>query len=371
MAKEQLASILVVDDTAANLDLLVATLGDRYSVSVASSGEEALSLVERVHPEVILLDIVMPGLDGYAVCRELKRSERFSEIPVIFLTGIRDSDSKARGFEAGAVDYVTKPFDVREVSARVNTHLSLKRAKEQLANQNATLERMVEERTRELVQTQQVTFESLAVLAETRDNETGGHIRRTQRYVRVIARHLAAFPDYRDYLTPTNLRLISESAPLHDIGKVGVPDHILLKPGKLTPEEFDRMKTHTTIGRNALLKAEASLGTNSFLSFAREIAYSHHEKWDGSGYPAGLREHEIPVSARIMALADVYDALVSKRVYKPPFPHRRAIEMIDHDIGTHFDPSFRPLLDAAQREMWTIASELADTEEERLALGEL
>jgi putative two-component system response regulator len=288
---------------------------------------------------------------------------------VLFLTGMMDSTSKKKGFQLGAVDYITKPFDFDEVRARVKTHLALKQAQESLRDQNALLERRVAERTQELEITQGVTIESLAALAETRDNETGGHIRRTQRYVRVLSERLSHLPAYRDCLTPENLQLIPRSAPLHDIGKVGVPDHILLKPGKLTKEEFERMKSHTIIGRDALLKAEAGLGTNSFLRIAREIAIAHHEKWNGTGYPAGLAGEEIPLPARIMALADVYDALISKRVYKPPFPHRKAIEHMMQDIGTHFDPAFGELLDNTHEELWAIAFEHADTEAEREALG--
>ena len=363
-------NILVVDDTPTNIDILVELLKDEHTVTAVKDGAQALAAIARSKPDLVLLDIVMPDVDGYEVCRRIKESDQTRDIPVLFLTGIRDVESKKRGFDLGAVDYITKPFDQLEVLARVKTHLALKSAREQLKNQNLQLERKVEERTRELELTQEVTIESLAALAETRDNETGGHIRRTQRYVKLLAEAAAHREPYKSLLTPDVLRLIQKSAPLHDIGKVGVRDEILLKPAKLTDEEFELMKAHTTIGRDALLRAEAVLGTNSFLHYAREIAVAHHEKWDGSGYPAGLRGEAIPLPARIMAIADVYDALISKRVYKPPFPHKKAIELIAKDMGTHFDPAFAGIVEEVKGDLWGIASHHADSEEERLALGE-
>ena len=266
---------------------------------------------------------MMPNMDGYEVCRRLKENEATGDIPVIFVTAKSDVEDETKGFDVGGVDYITKPISPPIVLSRVRTHLELKRARQFLKNQNEILDQKVKERTRELTLTQDVTILSLASLAETRDNETGGHIRRTQNYVRLLAEELITHPKFVGVLDDNTVNLLYKSAPLHDIGKVGVPDRILLKPGKLTDDEFEEMRKHTTLGRDAILNAEKGFGENiesSFLSYAREIAYTHHEKWDGSGYPTGISGENIPVSGRLMALADVYDALISKRVYKPPFP---------------------------------------------------
>ena len=332
--------VLIVDDERLNLTVLSNLLKSDYKTVVAKSGEQALERAgSEVPPDLILLDIMMPEMDGYEVCRRLKDNPATRDIPVIFVTALNDAQDETRGFELGAVDYLTKPISPAVVAARVRTHLELRAAREILKNQNALLERMVEERTRELDLTKDATIHSLAALAETRDPETGAHIRRTQHYVRILAEHVRLRPEFQSELTDEVIALLFKSAPLHDIGKVGVPDSVLLKPGKLTDEEFEEMKRHTTYGRDALLNAEKVLGgTNSFLSFAIEIAHTHQEKWDGSGYPQGLAGRNIPLSGRLMAVADVYDALISKRCYKPAFTHERAVEIITEGRGQHFDP---------------------------------
>ena len=240
----------------------------------------------------------------------------------------------------GAADYITKPISPPIVLSRIKTHLNLARVRQLLVTQNQQLEDTIEQRTKELIQTQDITILALATLAETRDNETGNHIRRTQNYVKALAMELAKNPKHSNFLTPDNINLLFKSAPLHDIGKVGIPDNILLKPGKLSTDEFHIMKDHASLGNDALSKAEQLLGNGniSFLRFAREIASGHHEKWDGSGYPKGLEGEEIPFSARLMAVADVYDALISKRVYKPAFTHNKAVSIIIEGSGKHFDP---------------------------------
>jgi putative two-component system response regulator len=248
-------------------------------------------------------------------------------------------EDEQKGFDVGCVDYITKPISPPIVLARVKTHLLLKSARDFLKDQNVFLEAEVARRTREVQVVQDVTIMAMGSLAETRDNETGNHIRRTQNYVRALAEKLKEDPKFAPVLDDATIEMLYKSAPLHDIGKVGIPDRILLKPGKLTPEEFEIMKTHTTLGRDAILAAEGKLDSpSSFLRCAREIAYSHQEKWDGSGYPEGLVGPIIPFSARLMAVADVYDALISKRVYKPPFPHEKAVEIIREGRGKHFDP---------------------------------
>jgi len=356
-------TVLVVDDTEANVDILVDALGESYDVSVAMDGREALESVAEEPPDLILLDIMMPEMDGYDVCQRLKGDERYTGIPIIFLTALTEIENKTKGFKMGAVDYITKPFEITEVQARVKTHLSLVLAGRELEMQNEILEIKVLERTRELAVTQDVTIHSLASLAETRDNETGGHILRTQRYVQALAHQLADDPKYADALDEKTVDLLFKSAPLHDIGKVGVPDAILLKPGKLTDEEFDTMKTHCELGYQALLRAEKLFEMESrpsFLSHARDIAHAHQEKWDGSGYPQGLKGEEIPLSGRIMAVADVYDALICKRVYKPAFPHEKAVSIISEGRGSHFDPDVVAAFLEIQETFKKIASELAD-----------
>ncbi|HYD55600.1 MAG TPA: two-component system response regulator [Burkholderiales bacterium] len=359
-------TVLIVDDTPENLTLMHGLLKDRYNTRIATGGERALKLVaDAPAPDLVLLDVMMPGMDGYEVCRRLKANPSTAGIPVIFLTAKAEVEDEQTGFDVGAVDYITKPISPPIVAARVRTHLTLKAAADFLRDKNAFLEAEVARRTRDVQVIQDVTIMAMASLAETRDNETGNHIRRTQNYVRVLACALRDHPRFTAHLTDDAVEMLYKSAPLHDIGKVGIPDRILLKPGKLTEEEFEVMKTHTTLGRDAITAAERLLDTpSSFLRYAREIAYSHQEKWDGSGYPQGLAGDAIPVSARLMAVADVYDALTSRRVYKPPFPHAKAAAIIMEGRGKHFDPDIVDAFVRLQDEFILIAQRYADTEEE-------
>ncbi|ADX46997.1 response regulator receiver modulated metal dependent phosphohydrolase [Paracidovorax avenae ATCC 19860] len=335
-----IATVLVVDDTPDNLALMATLLRDHYLVKVANHGEKALRIAQSdAPPDLILLDIMMPGLDGYEVCRQLKAHPAARDIPVIFLTARSTPEDERRGLSVGAVDYITKPISPPILLARVHTHLTLKATADFLRDKSAYLEREVALRTLEVQAIQDVTIMAMTSLAETRDNETGNHIRRTQLYVKALAERLARHPRFEAVLNERMIDLLYKSAPLHDIGKIGIPDSILLKPGKLTAEEFEVMKTHTTLGRDAIENAERRLGMRvAFLSVSKEIAYSHQEKWDGSGYPLGLAGDAIPVSARLMAVADVYDALISKRVYKPAFSHEQACTTIIKGRGAHFDP---------------------------------
>ena len=338
--EKPIATVLVVDDTPDNLSLMGGLLRDHYHVKVANQGEKALKIAQGEQPpDLILLDIMMPGMDGYEVCRRLKANLHTRDIPVIFLTARADMEDERQGLALGAVDYITKPISPPILLARVATHLALKASADFLRDKSAYLEREVALRTLEVQAIQDVTIMAMTSLAETRNNETGNHIRRTQLYVKALAEHLRDHPRFAHLLTDRMVDLLYKSAPLHDIGKIGIPDSILLKPGKLTVEEFEIMKTHTTLGRNAIEEAERRLGMRvAFLSVSKEIAYSHQEQWDGSGYPEGLKGDAIPVSARLMAVADVYDALISKRVYKPAFPHEQACATIVKGRGTHFDP---------------------------------
>jgi putative two-component system response regulator len=362
-------TVLVVDDTKINVDLLSAALDSRYRIDVAYNGTGALERIRRTPPDLILLDIKMPDMDGFEVCRRLKGNPFTSDIPVMFITGMNHAADKSKGFELGAVDYITKPFEINEVRARVKTHLTNTLAKKILETQNQVLEEKFKQRSRELSLTQEVTIECMASLAETRDPETGGHIKRTKEYVRLLAEHLRDHPKFSHYLDDQTIELLYKSAPLHDIGKVGVPDRTLLSPQRLQADERKEMQKHTIYGRDALKVAEAQLGDNSFLSLASEIAYTHHEKWDGSGYPQGLKQDEIPISGRLMALADVYDALISKRPYKDPFPHAVAVRTITSEKGVYFDPDIVDAFLALENEFREIALRFADFEEERVALG--
>jgi putative two-component system response regulator len=272
-------------------------------------------------------------MDGYEVCRRLKSSALTNAIPVIFVSALGKVGDETKGFEVGAVDYIAKPISPPIVRARVKTHLAL-------YDQNKVLEERVNERTQELMLTQEVTIISMASLVELRDSETGAHILRSRQFMHLLADHLKDHPRFREYLTPDVIDSLFKSTPLHDIGKIAVPDSILRKPGPLTAEEYEEMKRHTIYGRDAIIQAERALGNvnNSFLRMAREIAYYHHEKWDGSGYPEGLAGDAIPISGRLMAIVDAYDAITTRRVYKSAAPHHKALEIIKAASGQHFDP---------------------------------
>jgi response regulator RpfG family c-di-GMP phosphodiesterase len=365
-ALNRMATILVVDDTPDNLMLMAELLKDNYRVKAANSGEKALRLLQvDPLPDLILLDIMMPGLSGHQVAQQLKDDPRTRDIPIIFLTAMAAMEDEIRGLEMGAVDYITKPISPPLVLTRVETQLKIKAAADFLRDKNDYLEQEVQRRTREVMAIQDVTIQAMASLAETRDNETGNHIRRTQNYIRLLAEALREHPRFRHFLDEETIGLLFKSAPLHDIGKIGIPDHILLKPGRFTAEEFEIMKTHTTLGRNAIQHAENQLGISvDFLRLAKEIAYSHQEKWDGSGYPEGLAADDIPISARLMAVADVYDALISRRVYKPGMPHEQAVAIIREGRGSHFDPDICDAFLARHEEFRTIAARFADSDQD-------
>lgn len=359
---EAAARILIVDDQPDNLLILEDLLGQHYTVHAACGGEEALTrLADGDRPDLMLLDVVMPGMDGFEVCRRVKAAPGLRDMPVLLLTSLESAADEEYGLSLGADDFIHKPYSPPVVLARVNNHLKLARASRLLRDRNEDLERLVAERTREILRqseqlirskqeviaSQGATITALCSLTEVRDNETGGHIRRTQHYVRVLAEHLRDHPRFCHELNDETIDMMFRSAPLHDVGKVAIPDAILLKQGKLTPAEWEIMKRHPTYGRDAIAQAELELGEHggSFLRFAREIAHCHHEKWDGSGYPQGLAGDDIPISARLMAAADVYDALMSRRAYKEAYSHERAMEMIQTERGRHFDPD---VVDALQ-----------------------
>ena len=359
-------TILVVDDTPDNLSLMRELLKDDYQVQLANGGERALKLAAMVpRPDLILLDIMMPGMDGYEVCRRLKSDAATRDIPVVFLTAKSEIEDETKGLEMGAVDYITKPISPPIVLVRVKNHLALKAHADFLRDKADFLEAEVTKRTQEVVAIQDVTILAMASLAETRDSDTGNHIRRTQFYVKALAEHLRGHPRFAAQLSDNYIQMLFKSAPLHDIGKIGIPDRILLKPGRYEPAEFEIMKTHTTLGRDAIEHAEKQLGmTVEFLSMAKEIALSHQEKWDGSGYPQGLAGDAIPLSARLMAVADVYDALISRRVYKEGMPHEQAVSLIQESRGHHFDPDITDAFVALKDDFREIAARFADSDED-------
>lgn len=355
-------TILVVDDAPDCILLLTNLLKKSYRIKVATNGETALRVASSFpQPDLILLDINMPGMDGYQICEQLKADPQTTNMPVVFLTSCGKVEEEEKGLRLGAVDYINKPINPSILLARVRTHLTLKNAHRFLEDKAAYLEAEVTRRLRELGAAQDLTILAMAMIAERRDNETGKHIYRTQHYVRLLAQRLRQHPNFAGVFNDTTIELLFKSAPLHDIGKVGVPDSILRKPGPLTAEEFAVMRTHTVIGRDALLdlEREAEL-PSTFLRFAQEIAYSHHEKWDGTGYPEGLRGTAIPISARLMAVADVYDALTSRRIYKSAMPHEQAMEYIREHKGKHFDPDVVDAFCEIDREIKEIAMYLAD-----------
>jgi putative two-component system response regulator len=362
----QKPTVLVVDDTPDNLSLMSGLLKDLYKVKVANNGEKAIKIVQSDSPpDLILLDIMMPGLSGYDVCKILKDDPKSRDIPIIFLTAMTATDDEKKGLELGAVDFITKPVNPPIVMARVATQLHVKAAADFLKDQNVYLETEVAKRTKELAAIQDVTILAMASLAETRDNDTGNHIRRTQYYLEQLANYLKNHDRFRGFLSDHTITMLFKSAPLHDIGKVGIPDRILLKPGRFEPHEFEIMKTHCKLGRDAIQHAENQLGLEvEFLKYAKEIAYGHQEKWDGSGYPEGLAGDAIPISARLMAVADVYDALISRRVYKEGMPHAKAVGIIAEGKGSHFDPDIVEAFLALTEEFQAVARRYADSDED-------
>jgi putative two-component system response regulator len=356
------ATILIVDDLPDNLAVLGEILLPHYRVLVASTGERALHIAAaEPRPDLILLDVMMPRMDGYQVLARLREEPHTSDIPVIFVTAMNAQEDEERGLELGASDYISKPLRPRIVLARVHTQLQLKRASDLLRDRNTFLQEEVERRLGENQLIQEVSIHALARLAEIRDNETGNHLRRTQGYVRSLAKRLQGHPHFAAQLSDRALDLLARSAPLHDIGKVGIPDSILLKPGPLTPEEWTVMKTHAKLGSDAIEQAERdAMRPVAFLTLAKEIAHYHHEKWDGSGYPEGLSGERIPLSARLMAVADVFDALISRRVYKEPMPLAMARDIIGQGSGSHFDPGLVDAFMAGFDEIAEIANRYRD-----------
>ncbi len=357
-------TVLVIDDAPENLTLMSGLLKDSYKVKVANHGEIGLTVaLAAPPPDLILLDIMMPDLDGYEVCRRLKSNPASRAIPVIFLSAKTDVQDEEKGLLLGAVDYISKPISPSLMLARVATQIALHAKTESLRVDSTVRDQEQARQIADLSAAQDVTILAMTSLAETRDSDTGNHIRRIQHYVQALAQSLKDHPRFAGELGPQAISLLFKSAPLHDIGKFGIPDRILLKPSSLSPEEFDIMKTHTTLGFEAIEQAEKALGLQApLLRTAKEIVLSHQEKWDGSGYPQGLKGDEIPMSARLMAVADVYDALISQRVYKAALPHDRAVQIVFQGRGTHFDPDMVDAFIGIQDEFMAIAQRFANSD---------
>lgn len=359
-----LETVLIVDDDTESLGVLGSFLRPHYNVLAAPSGERAIQIAFAAQkPDLILLDVLMPEMDGYDVLSLLHDNTATRSIPVIFVTGLDSTEDEERGLKLGAVDYIAKPYRPPIVLARIRTQLELKRARDWLENQNAYLEEEVARRMRDILLIQDITINALAELAETRDPDTGNHIRRTQEYVRILATCLQTHPKFSSFLTDKVIELLVKSAPLHDIGKVGIPDHILLKPDKLTDEEWAIMKTHSQLGASAIERAVSRADRHiDFLVMAEQIIHFHHEKWNGDGYPEGRKSDAIPIPARLMALADVFDAMVSRRIYKDPMPAEQARDFIVGQRGQHFDPD---IVDAFQErfdDFVTVARKYQETD---------
>jgi putative two-component system response regulator len=329
--------ILVAEDDKA-IQAIFGSIFVDEDIQFTNNGFELLKAVETVDPSIILLDHNMPGMTGLEVCEKLKENYKTKNIPVILITGNGDFDLRHIAFETGCEDFISKPFVVKEVAARVKRILENNRLLNKIADNNYNLKNQVADQSLEIYYSQLATIRALSKLAESRDDDTGKHIDRVQFYCREIAKLSVQDKTIEVHDSDEYYDIIFNASCLHDIGKVAIPDAILKKPGKLTSDEFDVMKTHSEEGYVALLEAHSSCPTNEILSVGMDITRYHHEKWDGTGYPSGLAGSDIPLSARIMALADVYDALRSKRCYKSAFSHMDAISIIEEGKGTHFDP---------------------------------
>jgi len=330
--------IILVDDNITNLNIGRNVLIGEYDVITVPSGEKLLKILDKILPDLILLDIEMPEMNGYETIKILKSKEETAHIPVIFLTAKGDVGSELEGLSLGAIDYISKPFSPPLLLKRIEVHLLVETQKRELKNYNDNLHEMVREKTETVLELQNAILKTFAELVEFRDDVTGGHIERTQKYLKILLAGIVNDEIYKDEVLSWDADFLLQSAQLHDVGKIAIKDSILQKPGKLTVEEFEEMKSHTTFGVEVIKKIEESTRESSFLRHAEIFAGCHHEKWDGTGYPSGLSGRNIPLQGRLMAIVDVYDALTNERPYKRAFPHEKAVEIIKSESGTHFDP---------------------------------
>jgi putative two-component system response regulator len=331
-------TIFLVDDNMTNLTCGKIILKERYDIFSMSSGAKLFEILERVTPDLILLDIEMPGMDGYEALKKLKSEKKTCDIPVVFLTARNDPGSELEGLSLGAIDYVSKPFSPPLLLKRIENHLLTQCQQRALKDYNDNLQQMVQKRTKQVVELQNSILSTVTEMVEFRDDVTGGHIERTQRYLKLLVDRLLAEKIYWEEVSTWNLDFLIPSAQLHDVGKIAISDAILNKPGKLTFEEFETMKKHAAIGEAVIEVIMKTNSDNDFLCHAKIFAGTHHEKWDGSGYPRGLKNTMIPLQGRLMAIADVYDALIAVRPYKQPLSTRESERIILEGRGKHFDP---------------------------------
>ncbi|MDR2560394.1 MAG: response regulator [Holophagales bacterium] len=348
MSKDR-QTVFMVDDDATNLAVGASALDGYYDVLTLNSGQKLLKVLERNIPDLILLDVEMPDMSGYDVIKQLKEKSETNQIPVIFLTAKTDGDSEFEGFSLGAIDYITKPFFPPLLLKRLEAHLSLASQKNELVEFNQKLREMVKEKTKAIVELQDGLLKTVANLIERRDGTTGDHVERVQHYLGILIRGMKNLGVYEKESSRWDVDLLLRSSQLHDIGKIGIKDSILQKPGRLTPEEFEEIKKHASIGAQIIADIEEATSEQEFLKYAKIFAASHHERWDGQGYPNRLKGESIPLLGRMMAVADVYDALISERPYKEAFPKEKAVNMIVDASGTQFDPAlievFKSVLD--------------------------
>jgi putative two-component system response regulator len=331
--------VILVDDNPANLRIGKNVLAEKYTVATCPSAEKMFTLLENNNPAMILLDVDMPEMNGYDAIKILKSKPETKDIPVIFLTARSESDDELAGLSLGAIDYITKPFQPPLLLKRIEVHILVEDQRKELKYFNENLQKMVEEKTQSVIELQNALLKTMAELVECRDDTTGGHIERTQRGIKILLDEIEKSGIYREETKGWDVDLLLQSCQLHDVGKISINDNILKKPGKLTEEEFNDMKKHASFGEQIIEKIETLAKESDFLDYAKIFAASHHEKWDGSGYPRGLKGEKIPLLGRIMAIADVYDALVSERPYKDAFSHEEAVRIITEGSGTQFDPS--------------------------------
>ncbi|MDR2404186.1 MAG: response regulator [Spirochaetaceae bacterium] len=335
--------IMLVDDNPTNLTIGKNILINAYDVFTIQSGQKLFKILEKVYPDLILLDVEMPEMNGYEVITQLKCDEKYRQIPVVFLTAKSDSGSELEGLTLGALDYITKPFSPPLLLKRIELHLLIESQKQELKNYNENLQELVNQKTRTVVELQNAVLQTVAEMVECRDDVTGGHIDRTQQYLQILTDALLKKDLYPEYAEILRDKFFVQSAQLHDVGKIAIQDNILKKPARLTLEEYEEMKTHTTFGVKIIEKIGENTSEKTFLEHAKIFAGTHHEKWDGTGYPEGLKGQEIPLHGRLMAIADVYDALISERPYKRAFSHKEAVEIIVSGRGSHFDPELTDL----------------------------
>jgi len=330
--------IILVDDNLANLKIGNNLLEEKYTVATAPSAAKMFNLLKNNTPAIILLDIDMPEMNGYEAIKLLKSKPETKNIPVIFLTAKSESEDELEGLSLGAIDYITKPFNPALLLKRIEIHLLVEGQRKELQYFNENLQKMVEEKTESILDMQNALLKTMAELVECRDDITGGHIERTQRGIKILLEEIKKNGVYQEETKGWDVNLLLQSSQLHDVGKISISDNILKKPGKLTDEEFNEMKKHASFGEEIIEKIETLTKESEFLNYAKIFAASHHEKWDGSGYPRGLKGNSIPLLGRIMAIADVYDALTSVRPYKKAFSHEEAVRIITEAGGTQFDP---------------------------------